>query len=79
MISCGLTTPSVFSEKFVFPPDLFEKHCLRKKDYITKPTWQLIEQNRLESLYNQILAMLKVRAKVALKLLKDEPWDFFII
>lgn len=80
IVGCGLLTPEVTNERFVYPKNLFEKHNLDKSKYILELNWESFRYGNIDNThYAEILKMLNEREKVALKLFKEENWDFFMV
>lgn len=77
-IITGLLTPHVGDKHFTFPENLFEKHGLNRSDYVIVKFPQQYSGD-YERFVREILEMMEKRANVALKLMKEEDWDLFMV
>jgi predicted AlkP superfamily phosphohydrolase/phosphomutase len=51
IVGCGLVSPDVNHENFVYPGHLFEKHNLDRCAYILKPAWETMRHGDLDTHY----------------------------
>jgi len=79
VVACGLGTTDTADERFLHPPDLFDRHGLDRGAYVLKPSWKKLSAGDADAVCEEIMRMHRERARVTLALLNAEPWDYFFV
>lgn len=79
MIGCGLTAADVENKDFFHPADIFDRNKADRSGYILKPEWKTMRYRSNKRYHEEVKRMFEARTDLTLKLIKNEPWDFFMV